>query len=671
MVFVVPLATSNFTVLGFDLSFTGDPFEIVKVSVERILTLVALAAWAWDILRRGGRIRHSPVDWAVLGLVIWMAITTATSVHWPTALLGRPRRYEGLVTFANYALLYFLAHQLVDEAWRIRRLAQTLFWSSVIVALFGISQFLGLQLAGWKPLGFEATRAFATYGNPDFLGGFLVFTVTVALGLALMERRPLWRMVYWVGFAINGVALIVTFTRGAWIGGFIALVLLAVAAWRQRVSMHRVDWIPAGASIVVAAAIVWRSFASSSEVLNFGKRLASIFQFGTGSGQTRTQIWEAAVTSIRHRPVQGWGPDTFRLVFTKYKPLGYVQIKGGSSGADNAHNYYLQLASGSGIPGTLIFCGLFVWAAVRSFGTVFKKSGEPGRVILAAFWAASAGYLVHLLFGLSVTGVTFLLWIGLGLTLVPTSRLVHVKAVKWGAAAASAIVVLALAGVVLQGVALAADGAYQTSQTAATAEDRTAAAEKAERLNSLNPEYRLNVGLAYLAKMQADLQAGAQAQQAGQSTAAYARAVESDFAKAETAFKDATAFNPDEYDNYVALATLYNLAGAAIDKTFYQRTIDTAQQGIAVMPLGTAIRVQLARALAETGKTDETIKTLEYVVEIDPGNGEAAVPLASIYQQMGRTQDALALLKGVAAHTSGQKDVEDYIKELESATSSG
>ena len=44
MVFVVPLATSNFTVLGAQQSFTADVFEIVKVSIERILVLIALAA---------------------------------------------------------------------------------------------------------------------------------------------------------------------------------------------------------------------------------------------------------------------------------------------------------------------------------------------------------------------------------------------------------------------------------------------------------------------------------------------------------------------------------------------------------------------------------------------------------------------------------------------------
>ncbi len=69
----------------------------------------------------------------------------------------------------------------------------------------------------------------------------------------------------------------------------------------------------------------------------------------------------------------GWGADTFRLVFPKFKPLEYVRDAGGNSVADNAHNYPLQLASGVGIPGMLLLYGVFVWAGVRSFRTVFGR----------------------------------------------------------------------------------------------------------------------------------------------------------------------------------------------------------------------------------------------------------------------------------------------------------
>jgi O-antigen ligase len=670
MVFFVPLATSNFTVFGFEDSFTSDVFEIVKVSVERILTLVALGAWAWDMLRRGGRIRRTPVDWLILAFLVWVVIATVTSINWPTALLGRPRRYEGLVSFFNYAVIYFLVLQFADHASRVRRLAQALFWASVAVAGFGLLQFLGVQLAGWVPVGFEATRAFSTYGNPDFLGGFLIFSTTIALGLALLEQRLVWRLVYWAGFGLNGVALIASFTRGAWIGGFVSLVILGVAAWRQRATMRRIDWAPAGAALAAGIAIIWRSLSSSSEVLNFAKRIASIFQFSSGSGYSRTEIWRAAFAAIKDRPILGSGPDTFRLMFTKYKSLEYVRAKGGTSSADNAHDYLLNLAAGIGIPGALMFCGIFVWAGVRSFGTVFKRSDEPVRIILAAFWAASVGYLVHLLLGISLPGITFILWMALAVVLVPTARHAEVKAFKWGTWAAAVVVALAVLGIGGQGVLLAADNAYWRAQVAPTRTERVAAAQQAVRLNPLNPEYRLGVGLVYVDQMRDHLKAGAEAQESGKDTAPYEKAVRASFADAESALKDVIAFIPGEYDNYVVLASLYYLGGRVMDKALYQSAIDTAEQAIEVMPLGTAARVQLAQALAATGMTAEAIETLRYCVEIDPMGSEAALLLSRLYVEQGQTAEALAVLKSVEALLPGQAGVADAIEELEAGLSS-
>jgi hypothetical protein len=60
IVFLVPIAMSNFTVLGFQLPYTADQFDLVKVLVARVLSLLALAAWAWDLLRRGGRVAARP-----------------------------------------------------------------------------------------------------------------------------------------------------------------------------------------------------------------------------------------------------------------------------------------------------------------------------------------------------------------------------------------------------------------------------------------------------------------------------------------------------------------------------------------------------------------------------------------------------------------------------------
>ena len=114
--------------------------------------------------------------------------------------------------------------------------------------------------------------------------------------------------------------------------------------------MRRIDWAPAGVFVALGIGIIARSLSNPSEVMNFGKRLGSIFDFGSGSGQTRVEIWRAAIAAIKERPILGWGADTFRLAFTKHKTAEYVQIMGGSSGADNAHDYPLQLASGDRYP---------------------------------------------------------------------------------------------------------------------------------------------------------------------------------------------------------------------------------------------------------------------------------------------------------------------------------
>jgi O-antigen ligase len=665
-VFLVPVAMTNFTFLGLSVPFTWDQFDIAKVFVLRVLSLVALGAWAWHLLRRGGKVRHNPVDWLILAFLAWVAITTATSIHWPVALFGKPRRYEGFLAFVNYALIYFLAMQFVDHARRVHTLARALFFSSIVVAGYGVLQFLGVDPVRWGTLPFEANRAFSTFGNPDLLGGFLIFTVAVALGLALVEKSTWLRLVYWAGFGLNGLCLIVAFTRGAWIGGAAALLVLGVIAWRQRAPLRRLDLIPAGASAAVGVAAIVQSLSKPSEVMNFGTRLASIFQFGGGSGQTRTEIWQAALAAIKARPVFGWGADTFRLVFPKFKPVTYVRDAGGQSVADNAHDYPLQLATGIGVLGAVMFYAIVVWAGVRSFRTVFARS-DASRIVLGAFWAASFGYLIMLFFGLSVTGNTFLLWITLGMALAPTSRLIEVPAPVWGRTAAVGALVVVGAFVAYQFVFIAADNAYLNAQYLTDPAAKVDAALKAVRLQPYNGTYRGLVATDYDQAARAYLRGGAEAQAQGQDTTAYADAFSQNFANAEKWYKDVIAFMPYEYDTYVALADLYNLGGEAMSKDYYDKAAEVARQGLAVEPWGTGIRTELARAELGLGHKTQALALLHKVLGMDPRNGQAALVLATIYANDKQPQKALAVLKAVDALLPGQPGVGDFITQLEAS----
>ena len=650
MVFAVPVVMSNMTWLariGFavTLPITYDQFDILKVFFQRVLTLIALGAWSWDILTKGGKIRRTPVDWLILAFLVWVTITTITSIHPATAFFGKYRRFEGLLSFINYAVIYFLVLQFADRPSRVKALAQSLFWSSIVVAGYGILQRVGWDPIQWGQLPFETFRPFSTYGNPDLLGGYLMFSLPVALGLALAEEKLWMRLVYWVGFGMNVFVCIVAFTRGAWLGGMFGVAVMIVIAWRHSAKMTWIDWLPVGLTGLFGISAIVRSLSNPNDVMNFTKRFASIWEFDSGSGQTRTQIWQAALSAIKARPVFGFGADTFRLVFPSYKPVEYVGAAGYLSVADNVHNYPLQLATGIGIPGVLMMYGVFAWAAVRSFGTVFNKTDDTKRILVGAFWAASAGYILQLMTGLSVTGNTFLLWTAVAVVLAPTASIVEVRAPSWGTIVAAVALVLIAVGISYQFVILAADKAYLVARIGTTGAARTAAARKAVRLNPFNDMYRAEVGLALTDEVFEAFSALQTAGTSGQDTRQPMAAMQQKLQEAEAALLETIAFVPAEYDNYVFLTNLYNVAGQMIDPSYFDKAVAIANKGVEVEPFGPAIRMQRARALLAQNKTSEALKDLQFAVEMDGMYTEARILLAKTLQSTGRLDEGLKVIK--------------------------
>lgn len=673
LVAIVPVAMSNWTFLGFDLPMTFDQFDIIKIFVQRALTLVAFGAWSWHILIEGGRIRRTKVDYIILALLGWIVLTTFTSIHPPTAIFGKYRRFEGLVSFVNYAAIFWLTAQLADRASRIRTIATTLFWSGMVVNLYGLLQILGKDPITWGKLPFELTRAFSTYGNPDLLGGYIIFPLILSLALALSEERTNWRIIYWSGFGLTAVVWIMAFVRGSWIGGAVGLLVLAFAAWRQRTKTNVVDYSFAGGIAMVLVAVIVRSFSNPNQVLNFAARVKSIFEFEEGSAKTRFEIWQAAIDAIKDRPIFGFGADTFRLIFPKYKPVEYVADAGYLSVADNVHNYPLQITAALGIPGFLLLYGVFIAAAIFSAPAVFMRQEQPraDRLVLAGFWAACAGYLVHLFFGISVTGSSFLLWLAMAAVLSPTATTHEVKAPKGGLIAASVIMVLVAVLSVGNVVYVAADNAYLKARVASAGQERIELVQTAISRNPYNDMYRAELGLAHTDVLVQVLNQIQTSQQSGGDNTALIQQGKAAFERSEQAFLDAIEFVPWEYDNYVFITNLYNLGGQYIDSAYAEDAVEWGLKGVEVEPFGPAIRMQLARAYLAQAQYDDAITHLEAATDMDPRYAEAWMVLGEARQANGDidgAREAFSRAKKVNPNLPG---IDTALGELEATTTTG
>ncbi|NTU70767.1 MAG: hypothetical protein HGB10_02960 [Coriobacteriia bacterium] len=667
MIFIVPIAMSNLTWLGIQLPLTYDQFDIFKVFFQRVLGFIALAAWGWDVLVRGGKIRHSPVDWLILAMLVWITLSTITSISPATAFFGKYRRFEGLASFINYAVIYFLVLQFADRPSRVRTLAKSLFWSSFIVAGYGVLQFLGADPVKWGQLPFEPNRAFATYGNPDLLGGFLMFSLPIALGLVLSEDKLSMRLVYWLGFAINVWCWIVAFTRGAWIGGLVAIPLVIFIAFRHKPRFFKVDWVPVGAIGALAAVIVGRSLSNPSDVMNVAARLKSIPQFNAGSGKTRTEIWQAAIAAIQDRPVFGFGADTFRLVFPKYKPLQYVTDAGYRSVADNVHNYPLQLAAGIGIVGLVLVYGVLAWTAVRSAPLVFGRSEDHRRILFGSFWAACAGYIVQLMFGLSVTGNSFLLWAALGVLLAPSVSVREFKAPSWGMAVAVVGVILAGLGIGNQIVFMQADRAYLMAMIGTQGQARVDAAQTAARLNPFNDMYKAEIGVAHRDMIIEYLNAAQTAQTNGQDpTPQLTKAFET-YQLAVQALQDTIDFVPWEYDNYVFLTSVHNIAGQTLNPKYYEDAITVGLMGVEVEEFGPALRMELSRAYDGAKQLDKAIEQAKIAAEMDPAYIDAWIFLSSLYESKDDPAAAIDVLKRAQVRAPDNASIQSALDRLEAS----
>jgi len=663
MVFVVPVAMSNWTWLGFSLPMSFDQFDIIKVFCLRAFTLVAFGAWAWHILVNGGKVRRTKLDYLVLALLGWILLTSITSIHPPTAFFGKYRRFEGFISFANYAAIFWLVTQFVDRASRIKTLANSLFFSAAVVNFYGLLQYLGFDPITWGRLPFEPNRAFSTYGNPDLLGGFLVFPLVISMALALAEERKVWRSVYWFGFLLTVSVWIVAFVRGAWIGGVAGLAVLIVFIVLHKVKFNAVDYTFAGVSVAAGALLVIRSLGNPNAVLNVWKRIQSITDFDAGSARTRFEIWQAAWDAIKARPVLGHGADTFRLVFPKYKPVEYVADAGYLSVADNVHNYPLQIASALGVPGFLLLYGTFSVAAWVSAPMIFQKREKPDRLLLAGFWAAAAAYLVHLMFGISVTGSSFLLWVAMAIVLSPTARTVDVRPPRWGLPVAGAAMVLVAALLIGNVVYVVADNHYLRARVIAQGAERVDHVQQAIRLNPYNDMYRAELGLAYT-----DIAVDYVTQmQSGGDPNTLRPQAELMFSNAEDAFIDVIEFVPWEYDNYVFIANLYNFGAEYLDPAYRADAIEWAEKGVEVEPFGPAIRYQLSRALVGEGRLDEAQEHMEAAVEMDPRYDDGLVLLADIYVSQGDLEAAKVTYERALEQGTNLPGVEQRLEAVEAS----
>jgi len=266
--------------------------------------------------------------------------------------------------------------------------------TSIMVAGYGILQYIGLDPLPWQPS--AAGRAFSTLGHPNFLAAYLVLVIPV-VGAHLLSAVS-WpaRLFRSTVLGANVLCLYLTFSRSGWLG---LLTAVGFVAALQLIYSRRRSWwlVGIGCAFVILAASSLVAYLDPAGLVSRSP-LEPVHSFLRGKSATahvRALTWSGVWKLIADRPVLGFGPETFRLIFPRaFPPL--LSIYGGAAAAgDHAHNELLDWALNTGLLGVAAYVSWFatvMWTGLRSLSDI---ADNAQRTLLIGLLAAMVGYTVQ------------------------------------------------------------------------------------------------------------------------------------------------------------------------------------------------------------------------------------------------------------------------------------
>jgi O-antigen ligase len=561
------------------------PFSSPAVTLLGVLVGASALAWVIAFARGEAPLRYHALLLAIAAMLVLMAVATLRSLDSLYSLFGDGDDLNGLLVYSSLALTTFLALAHCTNSKRVATLTSTVIYSGAVVAgialfqqLFAVDVFREVPAEQWAEIGWLVTQGASTLGNPNFTGNWLVFPATLALYRAV---RPGQERSHAIRNAIIAVlllvALVLTLTRGAWIGiGVAGAVWLAVTFVRNR-RLPREFAVAAGVAGLVLVGIL--VFAGSE----LARRVSELFSPGLHGLTGRTLVWGEALAIIRSYPLLGTGPAAFRLGWYAVRTIPGL-VAGANVVATDAHSVPLTIAATAGIPALACAGTAFLGTLVTSGKLVWNRGSRVSSDYIA-WWASALALGVTSLAAMSTAPFLLALFLAMGVLLAPLSREITVSS-HARVAYATLLGVLGLASVLNGGV----QGISHSNARAALAISPQAVRAVAE-----NPPY--SGTLAAIAARLESQQLLAAASTMGSASVA---------SEIETIYEPLVRRHPNDYEFLMWWSTQLFIAGDALDDhSLLERGLEISERAIELYPNAVPLRTNRARALLELGRTDE------------------------------------------------------------------
>jgi O-antigen ligase len=222
----------------------------------------------------------------------------------------------------------------------------------------------------------SAYRARGMWGHPVTFGHSMALSLMMLLGFSIAMPKSKWKYIAWASTLACGLALLWSYTRGAWIGVAAAVFMMSLYLGRK-----------VAIASILSGVILVGGGATISE--KFRDRLTSIVSMTNQSNTERLDVWRANIAMFKDNPILGVGYGVNEeIIGDYYTKLGITQEFGG-----HAHNNYLQFLSGTGLLGFAAYTAfslIFLWMSHRLLRTLPKDAHWQRAIAIGALGAQVA-----------------------------------------------------------------------------------------------------------------------------------------------------------------------------------------------------------------------------------------------------------------------------------------
>ncbi len=348
-------------------------FSLIGLWDEAYLLLSAMYVFLyWFFVKRDRPLVSTPVGAPMLLLMAVSVYLYLMNSTYPQ--LG----FEGLRVVIQYLFWFFILNSYLIDDKKAYLVTRLLVYAGGIMGIHGLIQYI-LKVptpSSWTDIaeGSTGTRVFSIVKSPNVLGSIFILMIPLCLAFVLQRKRDFTdRMIFFVILGAMGLSLVLTLSRGAWLGAVIAMIIFCLAINPRWLFLLGVG---GGAMLLLPSVMSRITYMLSPQYKISSMTGGRLLRYQTGWDMFMRNKWSGVglghfggAVAMNNKNLV---PDTFYM-----------------------DNYWLKTAVEMGIWGIAAFALLAVILVFWSIRAIKQSEDYDTRLVTAGGFAGLCGVLLH------------------------------------------------------------------------------------------------------------------------------------------------------------------------------------------------------------------------------------------------------------------------------------